>query len=1005
MLAIPKLSSTVPIFAESKHFRRDYIVDPSKFKIEHRTNKNIALPLIVDSEFYAPGVRDFVNGAFSYRKPVTIQVKHIHENDQAIFVDPAFAAENEGRPIRHPIAKHPFIVGDYLESYGHKVFIEQVEQDFHQREVKPPMLLVVLYAHFALADIGMVIPDGDFKEHLAKKFARKQISMNRRVTCGMSGRVKMPWLITIDGHEYQIALKVVDTGAIHGIASYKDFCANSGVTLDSKDLMKDWITKMDQAYFEVPEDFDDYALGDLMVYEALKGNANGMKSIWNDMGVGDYFEDPRLSIGASVSRIYEAKNLQLFNVPHHEVISRGFKREVFFEPITGKSTAYFFSSKVTSNAYLLAKCDGGRCASNAPTITTIRGNIVDIDIAGCYASSMSKQDMPYGVPVVYATPYPKSGRDKGVPLREVLRAYEDELVDGLWGMRVRALNLDYDLDLMPSWFDMKRTIIKRTDSDSVGGEVDITSGVTKMFTREVINGMLTSDVLEVLRLLNPRQANDFFDKCEVLAFAFYPKSREVTVDDFAASIQDQGKKYKSRSKVLKGFEEITQEKADWCRVNLGEFFSDQLKAKRKMHKGGTPANAQYKLIANTLYGVQVSRFFPCSNVIVANNITARVRAAMFMFEKSLNLVGSITDGQAFDLNNVLYRARGKYLKTEALTRIYCQNRRELQRIDGGKFGTIEGIDEPTWATIQNHEEVKKLAKDKDRQDDYEALKSIINRAAYEHACKVWPNSKLLTAPSRRLDSRKDGIVSYIEGRGVFEFEMKSFAKSVTVHGSSNYSFDGGDNYKFRGYEKKTPHQAATVKDGEIVWLDTYNLMNPAQYLFHEIENTPRAVHRLPPFIKTGILKPNAYAQNYRNNWANSPIQPGDNILKIGRPSYFSPSQFKYRTREQFENWKRTTNRLKNKHGESFEMFFSNPDGTLDYQRMIETIDSMIREGVMFPLARLDPNNHLNRIKHPIITEYKQAIDLLKVEVKKAQLYEESSDDDWELIDTSDSWRD
>lgn len=1018
MLAIPKLSCTAPLFTESKHFRSDYLVDSKKFKLEYRADVNLALPLVVDSEFYAPGVPDFVRDmvdGFSYRLPITLQVKHIHHDDAAILVHPQFAQDEE-RPIRHPIAKHPFIIGDYLESYGHDVEIRR-DPDLKDRQDKPPMLLVVLYAHFALADVGMVMVDPEFQDDIAKKFAYRQMTMNRRLTCGMSGRTKLPWLITIDGNEYQIALKVVDTGAIHGIASYKDFCMNSGVTLDSKDLMKNWITRMHEAYFEVPDDFDDYALGDLMVYEALKGNSNGTKNIWDALGVGDYFEPPRLSIGASVSRIYEAKNLQLFQVPPETVSKRDFKREQFFENITGKSTACFFSSLVNSNAYLLAKCDGGRCASNAPTTTTIRGNIVDIDISGCYASSMSKQDMPYGVPVIYATTHPKDNKDKGIPIKDVLRAYESELVEGLWAMRVTALDLDFEQDLIASWYDMKRTMIKRTDSDVVGGEVDITSGITKIFTREVHNGIITSDILEVIRLWNPRQLNDFMDKCVVLSMAFYPKSHEVTVDEFIADLpkpndeegKQYGKRFKSRSKVLKGFEEVTQQNANWCRMNLGEFFTDDIKAKRAMHGKKTAANAQYKLIANTTYGVQVSRFFPCSNVIVANNITGRVRAAMWMFEKSLNLVGSITDGQAFDLNNVVFRAREKYLKTEALTRIYSQTRRDLQRIDGGKFGTIQGIDEATWAGIKNHSEMKKLAAeakdDKEKDAIYSAFTSTINKVAYDHACKVWPDSKLLNAPSRKLEKRNDGVVSYIEGRGVFDFEMKEFAESATLHGSSNYSFDGGENYKFRGYEKKTPHQAATIQDGKLVWLDTYANMNPAQYLFNEIENSPRAVRRLPPFIKSGILKPTAYAQCFKNQWSKSRLQPGDNILKVGRPSYFSPSQFKYKTKAQFENWKRTSTRLKNKHGESFEMFFTNEDGTLDYQRMIETIDSMIQEGVMFPVARLDPNNHLNRIKHPIVTEYHNANLALKEAIKAVQFFEDEDEDDWELIETTDSWRD
>jgi hypothetical protein len=47
---------------------------------------------------------------------------------------------------------------------------------------------------------------------------------------------------------------------------------------------------------------------------------------------------------------------------------------------------------------------------------------------------------------------------------------------------------------------------------------------------------------------------------------------------------------------------------------------------------------------NTVYGVMASRFFTVGNTVVANNITARARVAVWMLAKALRLRQSITDG-------------------------------------------------------------------------------------------------------------------------------------------------------------------------------------------------------------------------------------------------------------------------------------------------------------------------------------------------------------------------
>jgi hypothetical protein len=59
-------------------------------------------------------------------------------------------------------------------------------------------------------------------------------------------------------------------------------------------------------------------------------------------------------------------------------------------------------------------------------------------------------------------------------------------------------------------------------------------------------------------------------------------------------------------------------------------------------------------------------------------------------------------------------------------------------------------------------------------------------------------------------------------------------------------------------------------------------------------------------------------------------------------------------------WKNEVEKLREKTGQSSEIFFLNKDGTLNYQKMITTIDQMIADDILSPLKHLDPHNHRNR---------------------------------------------
>lgn len=919
-------------FTLAKNYKSNYLVSLTNFDNEFLSHdENIALPLVVDTEFVTAKLTLESLQNLDGSSYVTTQVKHTHHNDAQIFAHASFAYDEFGElkdGIRHPVTNSPFVVGDYLESNG---FDNRIFREDEMPEDKLSLFVVVLYGHFLIADVTKLFNEVEFLQDLNNLIATKRIEMKRRLSNGMACYTKTNWFIEIGGKTRQIALKFVDTVAIHGVASYKDFCTNSGIVLDSKDNMAAYIEQMDVAYFEHSKDFDDYSLGDLHIYDALNGYANLMRHVWRDLNIDEYYQNPSLSIGSSVAKLFESKVFKLFDLPP-EITSRK-EKSAFLEKLTQHANTNYFLVLVTNYSFLLSKCDGGRCRSNNPILTSQKGYLADIDIAGAYTTAMSICSYPFGSPVVLAAKY-KTDYSNGVPLRDVLRALKDELLPRLWYARIQTTNLKFEQDLIPSWCDFG--IDRKTKIDkSVVGNVKLETGFSKIFSTEIHAGALTSEILDViLQCWTPRQRDDFLDNTKILAIAFYPKSLEQSVNDFTSEIEPMA--FGCKSKIMNQFEPATHHNHRWCHVPLGEFFTDVLKSKRAMYAKDNPLNTLYKLLGNTSYGDAVSKYFETSNMIVGNNITGCVRSFMWLSEKALNLYGSITDGQVFDLNNVLHR-KGKYLKTEALARLYSIDKREFYNHNAGHLKPLTNRTDLT--------------------------KTELDAIALEHVKTVWNKSTLLNDVFKVLKPI-DGNPNYENEIGCFRFETKDFHNLVVLHGSSNYSFNPLDakSTKMRSYESKRKHLTISLNDiGELIELDTYDQLSPAQILMREIQNNPHAVKRLPPFVKFSILKPSEYANNYTNKWSKTGLSVGDNVLKCGKPLYCTLSPYLFKTLKQYQTWSKTHESLKRKYGESFEIFFTNEDDTIDYQRMIIEIDRAIRNDVINPMTYFERHRHTNRL--------------------------------------------
>ena len=134
---------------------------------------------------------------------------------------------------------------------------------------------------------------------------------------------------------------------------------------------------------------------------------------------------------------------------------------------------------------------------------------------------------------------------------------------------------------------------------------------------------------------------------------------------------------------------------------------------------------------------------------------------------------------------------------------------------------------------------------------------------------------------------------------------------------------------------------------------------------NQLEN-PHRVNRSKVFIKQGILKIND-ARCHNKRWSSVGRVAGDSIQKSGLLREFSLSQFTFQTLEQYKSISKEVESNKRKFNQSYEGYFINQDGTLNFKEMVKEIDYQISLGVESLNKVFDKNRHRMRnenMKHP-----------------------------------------
>ena len=847
---------------------------------------------------------------------------------------------------RHPVLVYGFAPVDYLAAMGWHVSLERSDNiDNHL-----PVLQFDLYGYFLMADFYRMAL-GEYREDidlLVLKTQKSQwIEMGRRLLAKrivpgkrVENSVLMPWLLTIEGKVHRVSIAFYDCCAVHGVASYAEFCKNTGVKLEYKEVFTaKEKSVMNEQYVQRAEDFDNYAPGDLYSHEGLKGNKKKFQLIYKSLGLEDYFELPRLTIGATVARLFRSallKELSLGVEEKHKVIEIcRYGTSGYLKEIKGRTGVYN------------AKVDGGRCRNNRPIDVVIEALLADLDIASCYGHGLRIQEYPVGRPVIIDYPI-KSDINGYLSLRNFLKEYQHDLVPGLWQARVstpEGYELKYPQDFLVSWYPPRDISKMPTDTDyeTIDWFDEEYVGITKIFTHQVHLAIIQHDFLQwLVYICTPRQRKELLDKLMVVTACYYPASERCqSSEEFFDAIENhqgintcQVKAKRRRTKKIS----IEEECHAWYSVNIGNLLVDKLLRERgkysKDNPEEKPLNKLYKLCNNTIYGDMVSPFFDIGNVVVGNNITARVRAMAWYMEKGLNGFQTITDGCAFEFNKVVC-LRDRRITSESLFQTYANSK---PHFNFKPIGNVEKIETSVELTAHNDLNLG-LILHRDGQQiqlNHSDAKQWLNQVVKKHLQDIFPDVDVLHKPIKDLDGN--------EQIGQFNFEVKDIIDCGAFHGSANYKFWKQQREikpKMRSYSPKDS-LAYELYDEELKLISEE--FHAADEFLNSLRNSPTKLPRSKTFIDTKILKTAEYVKNYNARWQFSQAFPGCTVEKARLLRECSLTQFTFRTYEQFLSWDKEAKRLRDLTGQTYEQFFTDENGLVNFVEMVKFLDLAIRSG-------------------------------------------------------------
>jgi len=337
---------------------------------------------------------------------------------------------------------------------------------------------------------------------------------------------------------------------------------------------------------------------------------------------------------------------------------------------------------------------GGRCINDHPLEQTAK-NCFDYDLKSAYGGVLAKSIFPIGRPRIERGLEHSLAKGKCLTLGEVMDKYiypdsrysESKFVPGLYQIIVKSpkdkkgklVSFDFQQDLIFSKPNVTFDSIKRNihglkqgerfenliDDEGIIIEKEHIEGEFVMLKREVINGIITANEIELIRKISNNKELSQWRSLEVITLSYYCPEDELLDDEDSTADEkfwqiNNDLKARGRDKVVSKKDHTQSQDhrhTKWIRADVGEFvngflsYRKELKSKSKSPDYSKEDRSKYnteqkavKLFVNTLYGCFASPYFPISNAILANNITSKIRCGTWMMCKALGIRIGVTDG-------------------------------------------------------------------------------------------------------------------------------------------------------------------------------------------------------------------------------------------------------------------------------------------------------------------------------------------------------------------------
>ena len=486
---------------------------------------------------------------------------------------------------------------------------------------------------------------------------------------------------------------IKDLSGWAGKTSLVKFAAGLGVPMLNKSSMDEFKANMWRGLTERPEEFLRYAVDDATVLLRVQQSFVDLINVVQEecLGMGDDLwtaDDIPMTVGSLVAKTFERwvytqageykdalrfciRKLGILDPDHHfykrsrwafwqaaknyksiDSINAGLAAgnddikhfmagKFMFSALDGCGIKWWSSRPATESCLFNALVQGGRCLNENPYEYSVERGL-DVDISGCYGESLRSLTYPVGLPTVWSY----APNEERTTFGAWLDRWEDELVEGLWTATVSG-RLGYEQDLIFSKLATARDIHRPESED------DDTHSDLVMLRQQIVNGVITSDVLRTLRKVCSNAEWAGIRGLELAtAVAYLRCNRKSDVREWCESVLQGSGTYSSwRGNTT------DRRTSAWYGIPLEDFVGQLVDRRRHYKKLGKDASigeaerakaagldTTLKLIVNTLYGVFASRHFAAGNTVLANTITGRARVGVWMVAKALGLRQCITDG-------------------------------------------------------------------------------------------------------------------------------------------------------------------------------------------------------------------------------------------------------------------------------------------------------------------------------------------------------------------------